>query len=256
MKYFSSSQFRTAYALLSEKVQYIIHADDTREKMLSAITASGVTDEKKKEDLSYLFDTVLYALVTEEEAITEVKSILSATDNAAKQVVDNVHGVLFKDIAEDLHKVHGLMPKEALAFSETPPQESAKETQSSGVSPEKSSSVVGDTAFVAYLKDPAVQARFQKLPPSIQKVVLSKELGDVFRSIVTTFSLSQKQKDVLGAHAVAVLAGSLTIQLFREKIAKESELPAQTLEKLLGSVEQGMFLPVRSAILKVLEQKG
>lgn len=100
-----------------------------------------------------------------------------------------------------------------------------------------------------------VQTRFSKLPESVRTAVLSSEVAGVFAEAVRTYDLDQNRFMLFGNNAVRVMVGLATPQDFRAVVTQQTLVPAEAVEAFAGVVEQGMFRPVRDAIVQALKDR-
>lgn len=102
---------------------------------------------------------------------------------------------------------------------------------------------------------PDVQTRFYKLPEEVRDVILSPEVATIFSETVRTHNLTQTQFIAYGKEVVRVMVGLATTKDFRTHVAELAVVSKETEDVFVRSVEQGMFKPVRDAIIRALEEK-
>jgi hypothetical protein len=251
MKYFNGEQFRTAFFALPTVAQDVICADDTREKMEAVYLACNVPKEKSN-DLSYLFDTVLYALVPWEEVESEIRAILSCSPSVAHDIAERMKQAIFMPIEDVLHKAHGLLPDHVRKHFTTPQEHRAEDK---GEDEKDSEEVLPSSPFTSFLESGVPAVRFKKLPPSVREKILSQEVGEALHATISTRPLTEEQKTTLVRHVFGVLSGETAVRVFKESVAKDIPLPAPVLDALFSEIEEKVFRPVRMTILALLERK-
>jgi len=100
-----------------------------------------------------------------------------------------------------------------------------------------------------------VEARFNKLPKNVQDAILSAEVAGTFSELVRTHDLEQGAFMTFGTSASRVLVGLATPRDFRQTVAESKIVPDGKHDSFTSTVEDGMFKPVRDAIVQALDAR-
>src|SRR4051812_29846145 len=86
---------------------------------------------------------------------------------------------------------------------------------------------------------------YSKLPAGAQAVFASMEWMGTLQTICKKYTLSNEQIQTLGTETTLVLLGIVPIEQYVENLMKEIVLPADSMTKMLGEIEESVLQSVR-----------
>jgi hypothetical protein len=94
---------------------------------------------------------------------------------------------------------------------------------------------------------------FVKLPKEAQEVFSSMTWLETLKNISSKYNLNDGQMEVLGTETTLVLLGIVHTEEYQEILEKELNLPKETLEKIMGEIDENILKTVKSQLDEVFK---
>lgn len=226
---FTQLEFREALKRLSPEAQEILFSLETRPKML-ALAKKFLIPDAQVESFTDILDYALFGLVT----LNDLASALQAELGMKAVVATDVVGSFLSDVA---------VPSKV-----TPP---ASDSVVSQTLPPK------DVSLQSVIEgDEAISKRLGDLPVRVQQVILSPEVSiGVTRLLADAHIPQAKTSDCIRQIALIVV-GLSQITALETFMVGNSMLDEIARKRIVQSVTESVFAPVRQALMTALTQKN